>query len=147
MLFHKTTIRSEIVDEIIETVHKHKSNFVDVSHSTATEKGFQSPNILTIFDINLIKEMLDNQCLYQDIFHIHYIEYSNGGFQKPHNHFKSEEYSFILYLNDAVGDTIFSHTTITPKKGLLIIFDSSLEHSGKESINKKILVGAIKNKS
>ena len=122
MLFHKTTIRSEIVDEIIETVHKHKSNFVDVSHSTATEKGFQSPNILTIFDNNLIKEMLDNQCLYQDIFHIHYIEYSNGGFQKPHNHFKSEEYSFILY-------------------------DSSLEHSGKESINKKILVGAIKNKS
>tara|TARA_A100001391_G_scaffold106581_1_gene71488 strand:+ start:204 stop:647 length:444 start_codon:yes stop_codon:yes gene_type:complete len=146
MLFYKTTIKSEIVDKIVETVNKYKFNFEDVSHDTNTEKGFQSPNILNIFDNNLIKEMLDNQCLYQDIFHVHYIEYFDGGFQAIHNHFKSEEYSFILYLNDAVGDTVFSHTAITPKKGLLVIFDSRLDHSGKESINKKILVGAIKKK-
>jgi len=144
MLFYKTTIKSEVVDKITETVNKHKFNFEDVSYGTDTEKGFQSSNILNIFDNNLIKEMLDNQCLYQDIFYVHYIEYFNGGFQTIHNHFNSEEYSFILYLNDAVGDTVFSHTTITPKKGLLVIFDSRLDHSGKESINKKILVGAIK---
>ena len=146
MLFYKTIIKSEIIDKIVETVDKNKFNFEDVSYNTATQKGFQSPNILNIFDNNLIKEMLDNQCLYQDIFHIHYIEYFDGGFQAIHNHFKSEEYSFILYLNNAVGDTVFSHTTITPKKGLLIIFDSKLNHSGKESKNKKILEGAIKNK-
>ena len=69
MLFYKTTIKSEVVDKIVETVNKYKFNFEDVSHDTNTEKGFQSPNILNIFDNNLIKEMLDNQCLYQDIFH------------------------------------------------------------------------------
>ena len=89
MLFYKTTIKSEIVDKIVETVNKYKFNFEDVSHDTNTEKGFKSPNILNIFDNNLIKEMLDNQCLYQDIFHVHYIEYFDGGFQAIHNHFKS----------------------------------------------------------
>ena len=146
MLFHIAKIKDEIVDQVIAIVDKNKEQFSDVSSGTTTENGFQSSNIVNIFDNNLKKEMLDNQCLYQDVYHIHYIEYFNQGFQRKHNHFTSEQYSFILYLNDSVGDTIFSDKKISPKKGLLIIFDSSLDHAAEKSINKKILVGAIKQK-
>jgi len=145
-MFYITKIDNNIVDKIVKVIDKYKWDFVDVSSETSTEQGFQSSNIINIFDDNLKKEMLDHQCLYQDIFHIHYLEYFNGGYQLNHNHLESEEYSFILYLNDAIGDTIFTHKRIKPQKGLLVIFDSSLNHSGDKSINKKILVGAIKQK-
>jgi hypothetical protein len=146
MLFHIAKIKDETVNKVTDIINKNKKNFSDVSNGTTTQNGFQSSNIVSIFDNDLKKEMLDNQCLYQDIYHIHYIEYFNQGFQNKHNHFTSEEYSFILYLNDSVGDTIFSNKKISPEKGLLIIFDSSLDHAAEKSINKKVLVGAIKQK-
>ena len=147
MLFYTTKIKNKTVDKIVNLIEKKKINFIDESPATATVKGFQSKNIENIFDDTLKKQMLDNQCLYQDIFHIHYIEYFNQGYQEEHNHFNTEEYSFILYLNDSTGDTVFPHKTIQPKKGLLVIFDSRFMHKGKKSLNKKILVGAIKAKN
>lgn len=146
MLFFKTKIDNDVVKEITNIININKNKFLDVSNNTCTENGFQSNNIVNFFNENLKKKMMNNQCLYQDIFHIHYIEYKNSGFQKEHNHANTEEYSFILYLNDSVGDTVFSNTRVSPKKGLLIIFDSTLFHKGEKSINKKILVGAIKKK-
>ena len=146
MLFFKTKINNSIVDEIINIININKDKFLNVSNDTYTVKGFQSNNIINFFDENLKKSMLDNQCLYQDVFHIHYIEYENSGFQKQHDHAKTEEYSFILFLNDSIGDTVFSHIRVSPEKGLLIIFDSKLPHKGEKSLNKKILVGAIKKK-
>jgi hypothetical protein len=146
MLFFKTKINNSVVDEITNIININKDKFLNVSNDTFTEKGFQSNNIISFFDENLKKKMMDNQCLYQDIFHLHYIEYENSGFQKQHDHYKTEEYSFILYLNDSIGDTVFSHTRVSPEKGLLIIFDSELSHRGAKSLSKKILVGAIKKK-
>ena len=146
MLFFKTKIDSSVVDEINNVINKNKDKFLDVSNDTCTEKALQSQNIINFFDENLKIKMMNNQCLYQDIFHIHYIEYENSGFQREHNHAKYEEYSFILYLNDSIGDTVFPHARISPEKGLLIIFDSKLDHRGDKSLNKKILVGAIKKK-
>mgnify|MGYP003624663283 FL=1 len=146
MLFFKTKIKTSTVDKIINIININKDKFSNVSNDTYTENGFQSSNIVNFFNEDLKKDILDNQCLYQDIFHLHYIEYGKLGFQKEHHHSSSEEYSFILYLNDSVGDTIFPHTRISPEKGLLVIFDSSLLHRAEESVNKKILVGAIKKK-
>lgn len=146
MLFFKTKINDSIIDKITDIININKNKFLDTSSNTFTENGFQSNNIVSFFDEHLKKKMMDNQCLYQDIFWIHYIEYEKSGFQKEHNHLSTEEYSFILYLNDSVGDTVFPHTRISPEKGLLVIFDSSLLHRAEESINKKVLAGAIKKK-
>ena len=144
MLFFKTKINDSIVDKITDIININKNKFLNISNDTKTINGFQSNNIVSFFDEDLKKKMMDNQCLYQDIFWIHYIEYENSGFQLKHDHGETEEYSFILYLNDSIGDTVFSHTRITPEKGVLIIFDSKLSHRGAKSLNKKILVGAIK---
>ena len=35
---------------------------------------------------------------------------------------------------------------VKPKKGKLVIFDSTLKHWGEKSVGKKVLVGAINKK-
>ena len=141
-MFFKTKIPHKVVDLILDTININKQE-ITPDLENCTVKGFQTSNINHLFNNDLKKQILDNNCLYQDIFHIHYIEYSEGGFQLIHNHEQTEVYSFILYLNDAVGDTVFEHTRVSPEKGVLLIFDSRLKHSGEKSLNKKILVGAI----
>ena len=82
-----------------------------------------------------------------EIFWLHYIKYNKGGYQKQHNH-PDEKYSFILYLNNADGDTVFKepmNIKITPEKGKVIIFDAKILHYAEPSFKeKKVLVGAIK---
>jgi len=49
--------------------------------------------------------------------------------------------SLILYLNDSDGDTIFFDDNnneidrVSPKKGLALIFDSTINHAGQNPIN------------
>ena len=56
---------------------------------------------------------------------------------------KHEKYSWILYLNDSDGDTIFFEGKIKlPRKDKLIIFSSDIEHEawrndGKESVSRR----------
>jgi hypothetical protein len=80
------------------------------------------------------------------LFHIHLIEYFTNGHQSGHNHETTEDYSFILYLNDSDGNTVFEELgEIKPKKGRLIFFKSDLWHYGRPStMNKKVAVGALK---
>ena len=85
--------------------------------------------------------------LYRLVFHIHYIHYKSGGYQTRHNHEKTEEFGFIIYLNDSDGETVFEepiNKSIKPQKGKLLLFDSRIWHCAKESfMDKKVLVGAI----
>ena len=145
-MFYEDKISTKTVNKIIDIIEKNKKTFKDVSKFTYTYKGFQTVNIVNLFDMETRKKILKDNCIFQDIFHIHYIEYNDGGYQKKHNHFNSEVYSFILYLNDAKGDTVFEHKKVSPIKGKILIFDSDMDHFGEKSKNKKILVGAIKKK-
>ena len=81
------------------------------------------------------------------MFHLHFIDYDKGGYQKPHNHVKTEKYSFILYLNDSDGLTYFEepiNEKITPKKGKTLVFKSDVNHGAEASFkNKRVLVGAM----
>jgi len=135
--------------KVIEDIEKILSTnkFMDYSKDTCTVKGFQTDNIINIFSTNLLKQMLPYLDFSERVFHIHYINYYNEGYQKKHNHAETEKFSFILYLNDADGDTVFEDPikkNIKPQKGILILFDSSIWHYGKmTSNNKRVLVGAI----
>ena len=144
MLAYK--LENKTMSDINDIINKHKTNFEDQSHNTSTVNGFQSNNIEHLFNKDLKKRIINYNNLHKDIFHMHYIEYFEKGFQKEHNHQETEEWSFILYLNDAIGDTVFENFIFSPEKGLLVLFDSKLKHKGKKSFNKKILVGAIKKK-
>jgi len=146
-IFHEEIISLKVIDEIINIIETNKKHFIDVSSETCTNNGFQSQNIVNIFNLELLKKIISFNNFFEKTFHIHYIKYKNNGSQRRHNHASTEKYSFILYLNNSDGGTIFFkpiNKTIYPKKGKLIVFDSSIDHEGSSSFKEKqILVGAV----
>jgi hypothetical protein len=141
------TVSEDLINKFIETLNIFKKAGIKASDTTSTINGFQTKNILN-YEVTkeLSNEILKiiNKDLY--LFHIHLIEYFTNGEQLAHNHERTEDYSFILYLNDADGNTVFENIgEVKPKKGKLIFFNSDLMHYGKPSIKgKKIAVGALR---
>ena len=145
-LYYETKIFNRIIDQVNALINKYPINNRIETNKHSTHNGFQTHNILDLFSEDLLKEIVPVNNLYKDIFHIHYISYFGGGFQRAHNHRRTEEFSFILYLNDSDGSTIFNSISkeAVPSKGKLILFSSSLMHYSKPSYkDKKIIVGAI----
>ena len=144
-MFLEIKISNTTIEEINSLIAK--NDFEDVSEKTCTQHGFQTPNIVSLFNEELLQKILPIKNYYKEIFHIHYINYLSGGYQREHHHKTTEKYSFILYLNDSDGKTFFKepiNKKITPKKGKLIFFNSSIFHGGEKSFkNKKVLVGAV----
>ena len=143
MLFKEFSLPKETVDKILNIVQKY--NGQDVSMYTSTQNGYQTDNIINLFDREILKEIEPDR----EIFHIHYIKYNKGGFQLAHNHHKTENYSFIIYLNNSDGPTYLMdpiNKKIYPETGKTIVFDARILHYGEKCKNqeKKILVGAIK---
>tara|TARA_E500000318_G_C3436237_1_gene163173 strand:- start:38 stop:499 length:462 start_codon:yes stop_codon:yes gene_type:complete len=139
-------ISDQTVDDLLETLEIFKQKNISVS-DTCTKNGFQTSNILEYeapkeLSRRIMKEINKNL----NLFHIHLIDYFNKGYQTPHNHEKTEDFSFILYLNDSDGNTVFENIDeISPKKGKLIFFKSNIWHFSKPSLQeKKIAVGAFK---
>ncbi len=138
-------INEDLVKKIYRSVEKYTG--LNVSNETLTRKGFQTKNLIKLFDINLLKEIFPDKDIHKDIFHIHYIKYSKGGYQIEHDHNTSEKKSFIIYLNDADGPTVLKepiNKKVSPKKGKVIIFDSKITHYAEKSYKEKeVLVGSI----
>jgi hypothetical protein len=139
-------ISNKVVDELLITLDLFKQSKISVSN-TCTKNGFQTDNILKYETPREIAQLIMKEIGKDlNLFHMHLIEYYNQGEQLPHNHKNTEDYSFVLYLNDSDGNTVFDNIgEISPKKGKLIFFKSNLMHSGKPSFQgKKIAVGALK---
>ena len=140
-------ISDELVNDFLTTLDILKDNNYRTDAKTWTINGFQTDNILNLKTThelakNLLKEIKKDL----DLFWIHLIEYNQAGAQTAHDHSKTEDYSFILYLNDSDGNTVFENLgEITPQKGKLVFFNSDITHFGKPSMKgKKIAVGALK---
>ena len=144
MIHFSYFLDSKLVDKIIKIINTYKG---ENYKGTCTENGFQTDNIINLFNKKLLNKMLPIQNMSTEVFWLHYIKYNKGGYQREHNH-PEEKYSFILYLNNADGSTVFKHpidTEVTPEKGKIIIFDAKILHYAKPSFKeKKVLVGAIK---
>jgi len=148
MFLEKKVLKKEF-NELLKIIKKIDKEKYKLHSTTCTRKGFQTINIVNLFDKSLLKKVLRYKNFHEHVFHIHFIEYEKGGYQTIHNHFATEKYSFILYLNDSDGDTVFydldnKTIRIKPKERKLLIFDAEIGHEALESFkNKKILVGAI----
>ena len=147
MIFIEKFIDKKIVKKINYVLNQNKINYL--SSVANTHKGQQSENIVYLFDQELFKKFIPFN-FGDKVFYIHYIKYEKGGYQLPHNHAGHEDYSFLLYLNQGTGDTVFKFKTFTytikPDKGKFIFFSSHILHEAKEVKTKKeILVGSIKN--
>ena len=140
-------ISDDLVEDLLSTLEILKDQGLDTSKGTCTINGFQTENILKYKTTQEVAHKIILQ-LKKDLnlFHIHLIEYHQAGAQTAHDHKQTEDYSFILYLNDSDGNTVIeNYGEIAPEKGKLIFFDSDITHYGKPSMKgKKIAVGALK---
>ena len=140
-------ISTELVDKFLMALLSMKLQNISVKCKTCTKNGFQTPNILLYERPKKLSELLMREIGKNlNLFHMHMIDYDKNGEQLPHDHKKSEDYSFILYLNDSDGNTVFENIgEIKPKKGKLVFFESHLLHYARPSVrNKKVAVGALK---
>jgi hypothetical protein len=159
-------VQGQVTEDIIEyfdqflTEYPSKS-FIDIS-PICTEKGEQTPNVITQVDPNIVSKIKDTYLfpavdyikpwyILEDIEvdSIHLINYLSEGRQLIHNHEDWEDYSWIIYLKDSDGDTIFytypETVRIKPERGKIVIWKSYIDHEGLESLeNKRIVVGSIK---
>jgi hypothetical protein len=139
-------LSEKFIDEISNKLLKQKFKYIP-DNSYSTINGQQTQNIIALFSKEELRQMIPFDEFYDKIFHIHYITYDHGGYQTVHHHAETEKQSFILYLNNADGETCFLaplFTTVKPQKGKVIIFDSRVQHFGAKAYkNKKLLVGAI----
>ena len=139
-------VDDEIVNDFLTTLDLFKEKNLK-SEDTCTINGFQTVNILALKTTRYLSsrllEYIDKKL---QLFHVHLIDYDKNGQQDTHDHKDTEDYSFILYLNDSNGNTIFENVCeVTPKKGKLVLFKSDIKHYGKPTTtNKKVAVGALK---
>ena len=144
---HSNTI--EYLNTLLDFSIRNIKNYTEVAPDCCTKKGYQSMNVLTYLSDSIKKDLTKEYFDIKDLFHLHLIHYHSNGNQIKHNHRNSEKYSFIVYLNDADGDTVLylknkKEYKITPKKGKIVYFPGYLDHEGLLSTkNKRIAVGAL----
>lgn len=141
-----------VVDQILDICQNHKDNNPNSDTNVCTVMGYQSGNLVSNKELHniVMKFIRDRRYLDFKLRWLHYIDYDEGGYQKSHNHEKTEKLSFILYLTDCQmgGETVISdgdtEYKFLPQKGRLIVFNAKNYHSAMPTIDKKkVLVGAL----
>ena len=132
-------VEDEIVDDFLTTLDLLKEKDLKVEN-TYTVNGFQSVNILAL---ESTKELSSRLLKYIDkklqLFHIHLIDYDEDGQQDSHDHKETEDYSFILYLNDSDGNTVFEDVCeVSPKKTRFFGISDPSEISNLSEIERKL---------
>lgn len=151
-----------VIYKCSDLYHTIKDKKNDTITTFKTKDGFQSGNILHDYsDNDIMLSIVDsmeqklNAQYNIECNHVclHMLDYASMSEVLWHNHKGTEDMSYILYLNDTLdGHTLFQFTNkecinIVPKKGLLAVFPSHLQHCGERSVQaKRILVGALRYK-
>jgi hypothetical protein len=157
MSFHVEKIDESITDELILILNRLRihNNGVEFN-STYTRQGFQSNNLC--FEpsmqplLNLILKYFPDHNKYKYRW-FQLIDYFNAGWQEGHDHSKTDNLSFILYLTSCQngGETIFEFENtkfvVKPEKNKIVFFPATIWHWGEVTIDhKKVAVGALLNK-
>ena len=151
------TVDLEVVKFSLDLLEKYKKEDIKTEQPVFTHNGFQTPKVIQAYNHDMKLKLLKDYFHPQDLFHLHLIEYFEGGSQRLHDHWKTEYNSFILHLNDADGDTSFLFTDYSdrqnrnldckPREGKIYYFHGHTLHQGKPSFTgKKVLVGALQKK-
>ena len=139
----------DLINELLDLLEywKARTPILEIRNAkNKTQNGYQTGNVLyPTLHSKLVKELKLEEYSF-DLMHL--IEYFEGGYQDAHNHEEYEDKSFILYLNDSDGDTVFYRDneviSTKPKRGKLVVFDANIQHQGLESkLNKKVAVGGL----
>jgi hypothetical protein len=150
--WHMFEIDEYMIDQLSSVLEKE----TEFDSKNLTINGKQTRNVLDKIEVGYIEIPFMQSLSSTDIFrtqpcetkHIHLIHYDTNGYQLPHDHSETEDFSFIVYLNDSDQKTAFYrdgvYMYITPERGKGIVFDSKLLHwSLPGTIEKKVAVGAV----
>jgi hypothetical protein len=155
IVFWETKVEEDIVCELERILALEKNSGNGFYSGTCTENGFQTN---ALHDNESYKSVLNALLFYVPDGHnfyyrwFHLIDYNKQGKQLKHNHARTEDCSFIVYLDtcEKGGETVFevpSEPLFVSKsiRGKLIFFPSHLNHWGEEVMDrKKVAVGALK---
>jgi hypothetical protein len=154
MSFHVEKIDESITDELILILNRLRIYNLGIKYnSKCTKLGFQTndlsfePSIQSLLD-RLLKYFPDHNKYKYRWFHL--IDYFNGGWQEGHDHSKTDDLSFILYLTSCKngGETVFelknTKYIVKPEKNKIVFFPATMWHWGEITIDhKKVAVGAL----
>ena len=145
-------IHLKTIDYLNHLLDFNMKNVPETEYPSCTKNGYQTANIITYLNDSYKKELLKKHFNIKDLHHVHLIHYYSNGYQELHHHEQTEKYSFVVYLNDADGDTVVylknnKEYRITPKKGKIVYFPGHLLHEGLLSTtNKRVAVGSLQRK-
>jgi hypothetical protein len=154
-MIYITEVDDYITDNLILKLDELKDKKDGISYNTIHTKhknGFQTKNIMNDASIEEILHKILSYLPYPNDYQyrwFHMIDYEQGGLQAAHDHARTENYSYVLYLTSCNhgGETCFKldqEIQIKPKKNTLIFFPSTILHWGKTTIDhKKVAVGAL----
>jgi hypothetical protein len=146
-----TSVDTSITGDLINILYKLKQQKQGITEETCTINGFQTNSLhnekyMQPY-LDYIISLLPSNKLKHRWFHM--IDYNKTGYQKEHNHIKTELYSYIIYLEDSNSGITFLNLDnnkifIKPIKNMIIFFPAYIMHGGYEVIdNKKVAVGAL----
>jgi hypothetical protein len=151
-MIYITEVADYVTDSLILKLDELKDKKDRSYVTTYTKNGFQTNNIMNDASIEETLCKILNYLPYPNDYQykwFHMIDYEQGGLQEAHDHARTEDYSYILYLSSCNhgGETCFKldqEIQIKPKKNTLIFFPSTILHWGKTTIDhKKVAVGAL----
>ena len=145
MVFSK--VEDYIVDHILEHFNYLKFRTLNQTSVTCTvsKTGYQTGNAITPFLKKELTPILKELSQQETNFtYMHVVEYHAGDYQGLHDHSHSDKYSFILYLNDADGDTIFQYANnrivrIAPEKGKIVVFNADILHGSEPTTGLRLV--------
>ena len=157
---YETAISEDLLNILENTFSFCKEKNYEDKKKNCTISGFQTHNIVYLipkiffenFDIALegFLSKRSERFLFDKtiIPYMNFIEYEAGGHQLMHNHYFTDDFSFIIFMNDSNGLTKFSlpdkDILVKPERGKLVVFDSFVWHGAlTSSNNKKVAVGRI----
>ena len=158
---HLFKVSPSVVNNLTRVLEYSVDNYSDSSEGTCTVNGYQTENVINLINPDVLSEIkscslvhvnnMAEDYAFDDILidYVHIIKYNVGGYQTLHNHYETEDMSFIIHLSDTTSATVFKHydyeERITGKVGDMLVFNSCISHYGDVVKEKKVVaVGSIK---
>jgi len=125
--FHQTTVSDTLVTFLFE-LHKKQKTFDPGTMAKNCKVTF---NVIAEIPLNFKAELTGGLFNAEAVHYMHIIKYNKKGALDYHHHFKSERYSYVLYMDNS-GGTLFQHDKdelfFKSRRGKLIVFDSRISH-------------------
>jgi hypothetical protein len=142
--FHSTTVKSS--EEIKKSTNVDSPQLTHIFYQNAKITSDYFKNVIKILQHSKLPlSKIDCVRIKANLnFPLHYQKNLNNVHQAIHTDAPENHKSFLYYVNDSDGDTLFFDDNlneidrVSPKKGMGVLFNSNIKHAGQNPINSKV---------